>query len=78
MKVKEQYFSELNNNAVLHEQYWLDQLLNHHYEPIGVFNHEKNLPVFQHKSFTFSLEEIGYLLNYRLSFPAVEPFTESQ
>jgi hypothetical protein len=54
MKVKEQYFSDLENNPVLHEQYWLNQLLNHHYEPIGEI-HEKDLPIFQHQRCTFPL-----------------------
>jgi hypothetical protein len=53
MKVKEQYFSDIENNPVLHEQYWLNQLLNHHYEPIGEI-HEKDLSIFQHQRFTFS------------------------
>jgi hypothetical protein len=54
MKVQEQYFSDIENNPVLHEQYWLNQMLNHHYEPIGEI-HEKDLPVFQHQRFTFPL-----------------------
>lgn len=32
-KVKEQFFSELENNPALHEQYWLNEMFNNH-EPV--------------------------------------------
>jgi|688.fasta_scaffold422121_2 hypothetical protein len=54
MLVKEHYFSDIEANPVLHEKYWLNQMLNHHFEPIGEI-HEKDLPVFQHQRFTFPL-----------------------
>jgi hypothetical protein len=53
-KMKSELLSILESDFNLHDQYWLDQLLNHHYEPIGEI-HEKDLPVFQHQQLTFPL-----------------------
>lgn len=55
MKVKEQYFSDIENNPTLHEQYWLNQMLNHHYEPLQENYYEKDLPIPQYKSNSLSL-----------------------
>lgn len=55
MKLKEQYFSEIENNPTLHQQYWLNQMLNHHYEPLQEKHYEKDLSIPQYEPNTFSL-----------------------
>jgi hypothetical protein len=55
-KVKELLLEQLNNDAVLHEQYWLNEMFNSHepvlpdyHNPLLEQNHEKNLRVQQYQ-----------------------------
>ena len=33
-KMKSELLSTLESDSNLHEQYWLEQMINHHYEPV--------------------------------------------
>jgi hypothetical protein len=56
-KLKELWFEQLENNPVLHEKYWLDEMFNSHepvlpdyHNPLLEFNHEENLRIQQYPS----------------------------
>jgi hypothetical protein len=59
-KVKEQWLSQLENDRVLHEQYWCNEMFNCR-EPVlpdsypQEFNHEKDLRVQQYQSTTHAI-----------------------
>jgi hypothetical protein len=55
-KVKELLLEQLDNDAVLHEQYWLNEMFNSHEPVLPTYsnplleqNHEKNLRIQQYQ-----------------------------
>lgn len=53
-QMKSELLSTLESDSNLHNQYWLDQMINHHYEPVFPysnplleFNHAKDLSIHQ-------------------------------
>ena len=58
-KVKEHWLEQLENDRVLHERYWLNEMFNSHepvlpdyFNPHLEFHHEENIRVQQYQPFT--------------------------